>query len=278
MATSTLTRHTIPGELGPILVDVRSTVRTTPQPAVVIVHGFKGFKDFGILVAMAERLSRGGFTAVTMSESGSGVDADGNFTLLDRFARNSYTRELNDVQRVIEHARAGAFEFVPPSSLGLIGHSRGGGAALCVARETPLVDALVTWAAIATIRRYSDAEIDTWRRLGTITVENSRTLQQLPMNYEIVEDALAHPERFDIQRAARELAIPWLLVHGTDDETVSVDEGRLLSDVATAPDFESRFIAGARHAFGAQHPWNGPAPETEELFSATVRFLARHLG
>jgi dienelactone hydrolase len=277
MATPTLTHHSLPGALGPVLVDVRTASRSAPQPAVVVMHGFKGFKDFAFLPPIAERLARAGFTAVNLSVSGSGVDAAGEFTLLDRFARNTYTRELGDIELVIRALVAGDLGVATPTSLGVIGHSRGGGVALCVARETPELQAVVTWAPISTIRRYSDAEVEIWRRLGRIDVPNARTGQLLPMDYEIVEDALAHADRFDIGKAAAGLDRPWLLVHGTDDDTVPVAESRELATKATDPRFESHFIPGAGHTFGARHPWAGPTSETDQLFDATVRFLSRHL-
>jgi dienelactone hydrolase len=241
------------------------------------MHGFKGFKDFAFLPPIAERLARAGFTAVNVSVSGSGVDAAGEFTQLDRFARNTYTRELDDIELVIHALVAGELGVVPPTSLGVIGHSRGGGVVLCVAREIPELRAIVTWAPISTIRRYRDAEVEIWRRLGRIDVPNARTGQMLPMDYEIVEDALAHADRFDIGKAAALLERPWLLVHGIDDETVPVAESRELATKATDPRFESYFIPGAGHTFGARHPWAGPARETDQLFDVTVRFLSRHL-
>jgi uncharacterized protein len=277
MATPTLSRHTLAGALGPILVDVRSAARRTPQPAVLVMHGFKGFKDYAFLPPMAERLARAGFTAVTISVSGAGVDAAGNFTLPEQFARNSYTREFADIARVIDALMAGELGTAPPTSLGMIGHSRGGGVALCVARETAIINALVVWAPIATIRRYPDEFVARWRRLGRIEVENARTHQLLPMDYEIVVDALANEERFDIRAAAAELNRPWLLIQGSADETVPVAEGRELAALATAPAFESLFIEGAGHTFGARHPWAGPTRETEMVFDATARFLGRHL-
>ncbi len=277
MATPRLTHHELPGALGPIFIDVRSAAYEAPQPAVLIVHGFKGFKDFALLAPMAERLARAGFTAVNLSVSGAGVDAHGEFVHLDRFARNTYTRELGDIEAVIAAITAGALGFAAPTSLGLIGHSRGGGVALCVGRETPAVTALVTWAAISTIVRYTPAEVELWRRLDTIETQNTRTGQMLPMNFEIVEDALAHADRFDIARAAATFDRPWLLVHGLADETVPVEEGRTLAALATGDRFESLFIPGATHSFGGKHPWAGPTRETEALFEATVRFLSRHL-
>lgn len=277
MATPTLTHHSLPGALGPVLVDVRTASRSARQPAVVIVHGFKGFKDYAFLPPVAERLARAGFTAVTLSVSGSGVDAAGEFTQLERFARNTYTRELGDIELVIQALLAGELGTAPPVSLGVIGHSRGGAVSLCVARETPAVHAVVAWAPMATIRRYTDAEVEFWRKAGRIEVQNARTRQMLPMDYEIVEDALANADRFDIRKAAAELDRPWLLIHGMADETIPVEEAHQLAALATDPRFESRLIEGAGHTFGARHPWSGPTPESEQLFDATVRFLTRHL-
>lgn len=277
MATPTLSQHTIAGALGPILVDVRTTSRTSRQPAVVIMHGFKGFKDYAFLPPIGDRLARAGFAAVNISVSGSGVDEQGDFTMLERFARNTYTRELGDIERVIAALAAGELGTAVPTSIGIIGHSRGGGVALCVARETPTIGAVVAWAPISTIRRFSDAEIGIWRALGRIEVENMRTQQQLPMDYEIVEDALANEARFDIRRAAAELDRPWLLIHGTDDETVPVAEAHLLAALATTPGFESLYIDGTGHTFGARHPWAGHTTATEAVFASTVKFLSRHL-
>jgi dienelactone hydrolase len=277
MVTPTLTHHSLPGALGPVLVDVRATSRAAAQPAVLVMHGFKGFKDYAFVPPIAERLARAGFTAVTLSVSGSGVDEAGEFTLLEQFARNTYTRELGDIELVIAALVAGQLGVAPPTSLGMIGHSRGGGVALCVARETPAVNALVTWAPISTIRRYTDAEVELWRKLGRIEVPNMRTGQLLPMDYEIVEDALAHADRFDIGKAAVAFDRPWLLIHGIDDETVPVAEAHQLAAQAKHPLFESHFIPGTGHTFGARHPWTGPTRETEHLFDATVRFLSRHL-
>jgi dipeptidyl aminopeptidase/acylaminoacyl peptidase len=161
--------------------------------------------------------------------------------------------------------------------VGIVGHSRGGGVALCVARETPAIAAVVTWAPISTIRRYSDEQVEMWRRLGRIEVENMRTGDILPMDYEIVEDALAHADRFDIGVAAATLDRPWLLIHGTADETVPVEEAHQLAALSTDPRFESLFIDGAGHTFGAIHPWAGTGSQTTRLFDATVGFLSRHL-
>lgn len=278
MATPLLTHHSLPGALGEILVDVRATSRTARMPVVLIHHGFKGFKDYALLPIFAERMARAGFTAITLSVSGSGVDAAGDFTRLDRFAVNTYSRELDDLTTVIAAVFSGDLSIGPPTSLGVVGHSRGGGMALCLAHENPRVAALVTWAAIGSARRHSDAELEQWRQAGTITVLNQRTRQRLPLDYAVVEDCLAHEAgRLDIPGAAAALRCPWLMIHGTADETVPIAEGRMLAARMADPRDEALYLEGAGHTFGAVHPWAGHSADTERLFDATARFLSRHL-
>jgi dienelactone hydrolase len=277
MATPTLTRHTVPGALGEILVDVRAGSRSVAQPAVLLVHGFKGFKDYAFLPVFAERLARAGFTAVTATVSGAGVDAAGEFSRLDRFARNTYSRELDDLHGVATAIATGTLAFAAPTALGVVGHSRGGGMAILLAAERPEVGALVTWNAIGKARRHSDAELAAWREAGTIQIPHKRLRIRMPLDYEVVEDCLRHEHgRLDIAAAAGRLTCPWLQLHGTDDETVAFAEGEAL---AAAGGAQHAFVpvAGGTHTWGTQHPWEGSTSVADEVFDRTVRFLSSTL-
>ena len=122
MATPTLTKHTLPGTLGEILIDVRAGGRDSSRPAVVVVPGFKGFKDWGMFPPFAERLARAGLSTVTVNLSGSGVDDRGEFTLVERFGHNTYSAELDDLLRVVDALAAGGLGVAPPTSIGVVGH------------------------------------------------------------------------------------------------------------------------------------------------------------
>ena len=98
MATPTLTTHDLAGALGEILVDVRAAGRDMPRPAVVVVHGFKGFKDWGMFPPLAERLARAGFVAVSFNLSGGGVDEAGDFVFPERFGHNTFSAEIEDLR------------------------------------------------------------------------------------------------------------------------------------------------------------------------------------
>ena len=282
MATPSLTKHRLPGALGEILIDVRAAGRDSPRPAIVVVHGFKGFKDWGMFPPLAERLSRAGFATVTFNLSGSGVDDVGEFVWPERFGRDTYSAELHDLGVVIDALGRGGLEVAPPSTLGLLGHSRGGGVAVLRAASDPAVRALVTWAAISSVERWSPHEVADWRAAGSKEIVNARTGQRTPLLTDILDDVERHATgSLDIMKAATTLEIPWLIVHGTEDESVSYLEAEALR--AASPLDTTRLLAveGAGHTFGAGHPWDPRAHETSALrrvFDMTLAWFAAHLG
>lgn len=276
MATPTLTQHTIAGGLGPILVDVRTSDRTMPRPAVLVVHGFKGFKDWGMFPVLAERLARSGFTAVSFNLSGSGVDNDGNFSQAQRFAQNTWSIELADIERVMNALTRGDLDLAPTSRFGIVGHSLGGGAAILLAARDPRIKAVATWAAVSRPNRWA-AQVDEWRAEGKIDIVNSRTGQVLPMYVDRLEDIENNADRLDILRAAGEVTIPWLLLHGSGDASVPVEEGEALAKAAVHHTARAMFFEGANHTFGAVHPFAGFNTDLAQAVDETVKWMGRHL-
>jgi dienelactone hydrolase len=277
MATPTLTRHRVPGTLGDVLVDVRAGGRETPRPAVVVVHGFKGFKDWGLWPSFAERLARAGFSAVTLNLSGSGVDDTGEFVYPDRFGHNTFSAEVQDLRRVIDALAAGELGVAPPSGLGLLGHSRGGGIAVLQAAADSRVRALVTWAAISTVERWPAPQRAAWRAAGVEQVKNARTGQVLPLYTDVLDDIERNADALDIEAAAGRIGVPWLIVHGSEDEAVALFEGQRLATAASAAVTRFLEIGGGGHTFGAVHPWDGLTPPLERVTDATLAFFAAEL-
>lgn len=277
MATPVLSRHILPGALGDILIDVRSRPDGA-GPAVVLLHGFKGFKDWGMFPPAAERLARAGFTVVSPNASGSGVDDSGQFVWPDRFGHNTFTRELADVEAVLGALDQGRLGVARPSSIGVIGHSRGGGIAILATARLPRIGALVTWASIGTVRRWRAEEAAAWRRAGRLPVINRRTGEILLLYPEVLDDVDENAGgTLSIRDAAARINAPWLIVHGTGDESVPFRESEELA--AAAPRASSRLLAieGADHGFGAVHPFAGPTPDLERVLDETTAWFTRHL-
>jgi dienelactone hydrolase len=277
MATPTLSKRSIPGSLGPILVDVRAGGRTSPRPAVLVLHGFKGFKDWGMFPHLAERVARAGFTAVSPNLSGSGVDDAGEFTLPERFGRNTFSAELQDTATVIDALMRGELGVTTPSALGLVGHSRGGGIGVLQTARDPRVRALVTWAAIASVERWSPDQRAAWRSRGLTEVTTVRTGQVLPLYTDVLDDIEQNTGLLDIEVAAGRVAVPWLIVHGTADESVPFSEAELLKAASSSTATKLLPVDDAGHTFGAAHPWRSSTPQLDTVFDATLQWLAAHL-
>jgi len=279
MATPTLTKHTLPGTLGEILIDVRAGGRGSPRPAVLVVPGWKGFKDWGMFPPFAERLARAGLSAVSVNLSGSGVDDAGDFTRVERFGHNTYSAELDDALGVVDALARGALGVAPPSSIGLVGHSRGGGIGVLAAAEDRRITALATWAAISSVERWSPAEQREWREAGMKEIVNTRTGQRLPLYPDILDDIERHAAgRLNILGGAPRLEIPWLILHGTEDESVSPLEAEALHAAAKSDRARHLPIDGAGHTFGTVHPWKGETPPYRLVADETLGFLAAHLA
>lgn len=279
MATPTLSGHTLPGRLGEIFVDVRAAGRAAPRPAVVIVHGFKGFKDWGMFPPLAERLARAGFTAVSFNMSGSGVDANGAPSLPGRFARNTYGAELSDLAAVLDALVGGELGTAPPTGVGLVGHSRGGGVAVLQTAGDPRIRSLVTWAAIADVVRWDQRTRAAWRARGHFDVTNTRTGQVIPLSTDVLDEIEAGRPELDISRAAARIEVPWLMVHGARDESVTVGDAAQLHAASGRASTTLLTIPRAGHTFGAGHPWAPPrdAP-IHQVIDRTVQWLATSLA
>jgi dienelactone hydrolase len=258
------------------LIDVRSGGRTSPRPAVLVLHGFKGFKDWGMFPRLAERLALAGLTVVSPNLSGSGVDDAGDFSLPDRFGHNTFSAELDDTARVIHALLQGHLGVQVPSSLGLVGHSRGGGIAVLQTARDPRIRALVSWAAISRVERWPQDQRTVWRAAGRTDIQNARTGQILPLYTDVLDDIEHNGEALDIEAAAAHIAVPWLIIHGTDDEAVHFSEAESLN-AASSGSARLLPVVGGGHTFGAVHPWQSATPALETVFDATLNWLTTHL-
>ncbi|WP_210518967.1 alpha/beta hydrolase family protein [Hymenobacter terricola] len=255
-----------------------------PKAVVVFVHGFKGFKDWGHFPLLADFFAERGFVFVKLNLSHNGIVVGGTGDLedLEAFGRNNFSIELDDIGQVLDALFTPGATPLPAAEtdlnrLFLVGHSRGGGLVLLKAAEDRRVRAVATWAAIAEVHpQWPQPVFDEWQRAGVLHVPNTRTGQELPMHYQIVEDYHAHRPRLDIpHNVRRKLRQPLLIIHGDQDETVAVDAAHALQQLK--PDAELLLVPGAMHMFGGAHPWpEKTLPEpARHVAEATAAFFQR---
>ena len=272
--------ETTPGHGDVIRVDARRPAGTAePASAILVAHGFKGFKDWGFFPYLCQRLAADGHLVVSFNFSLNGVGSDLlEFTDLDAFGRNTVSREVDDLHWMLERLRAGGWSGGrPPTSIGVLGHSRGGGVAVVAAAEAgEAVSALVTWAGISTFQRWTDEQRREWETTGVVYVANARTGQQMPLYRTLWDDLQTNADRLDVLSAAARATAPWLVIQGREDPVVPVAEARALSEAGPAADL--LVVDGAGHTFEAVHPMQGPPPPALEVaVEATLRHFRRSL-
>jgi len=248
------------------------------RPAVLLLHGFKGFRDWGFFPHLGESLAAAGFAAVSVDFALNGIgDEAGEFTRLDLFERNCLTAELDDIRVVIDALERRSD--VDGERIGLLGHSRGGAVALLAAREQPRIRAIATLAAVTVWQRhFSAAEWREWGRVGYAEVVNARTGQVMRIG-RAVRDEIADPSgRFDPLVAAAAVDAPLLVIHGTADLSVSVQDAHDLVAARRKRPTELLLVEGADHVFGAVHPWSGSTPHIDATTDRVIAFLEDRFG
>lgn len=258
-----------------IRADIRRPAAAAPRTAVIVAHGFKGFKDWGFFPLLCDRLALDGHLVVSFNTSLNGVGPGLlGFTDLDAFGRNTVSREVEDLHWMVDRTLEGTWsEGRRPDALGLVGHSRGGGNAIIVAAERVEVSSLVTWAAVSTFHRWSAEQERDWADTGVTYILNARTGQEMPLYRSVQDDLRANSERFDVLAAAGRLRAPWLVVHGAEDATVPPEEARRLAEAGPAADL--LVLEGSGHTFEAVHPLEETTPALEAALAATLRHLRR---
>jgi len=233
-------------------------------PAVLVAHGFKGFKGWGMFPWLCDQLAEAGLRAIRFDFSHNGVEVN-DFDRLDLFALDTATRHEEDLQ-----ALAAAID----GPLGLLGHSRGGGDVLCFAAQEPRVRCVATLASIAT-QDFAPADADAvLAEKGYYPFPNARTKQLMPVALPAFEDGRRRKDA--IRTAALSLTCPALFVHGTQDESVPIVALDRLTE--WCPSARPLRIEGAGHTFGAVHPFAGPTDALDEAGAALGAFFREHLA
>jgi len=265
----------------PILLDYGYRSDGNKKPVVVFAHGFKGFKDWGHFNKMMEAFIEAGFVFVkfNFSHNGGTVEQPIDFPDLEAFGQNNYTKELDDLNTVIDWVETNTN--VPEKEINkqeiyLIGHSRGGGVSVIAAKEDARIKRLITWAAVSDlINRLPKEQLNQWKTDGVIYIPNGRTNQQMPMYYQFVEEVYANMERFNIKKAAQNIEIPQLIIHGTNDEAVQLHEAECLK--SWNPTAELLIVNGGTHTFGASHPFKECVfpQDFKQVLEASIQFLKK---
>jgi dienelactone hydrolase len=257
-----------------------TTYGSEKAPCLIYIHGFKGFKDWGFVPYSGEYLANNGFFVITFNFSHNGIgDSPLEFTELEKFAKNTFSLEVEELNEVIDAYQFNFFGGNANKGVGLIGHSRGGAIALLAASEKKDVKSVTVWASVSKLDRYSERQKEEWRKKGVFEVLNTRTNQVMPLNISLLDDIEQNKNgKLYLEKAVSELNKPLLILHGEQDLAVKVDEGKEIYSWADKKLTEFYPIEATGHTFDIKHPFEGSNPKFDFVLNKTEEFFIKNLN
>ena len=265
----------------PITLDIFYEDDASAKPVVIYAHGFNGFKDWGNADIIAMQFAAAGvvFVKFNFSHNGTTPQQPKAFTDLEAFGNNNYTKQLSDLNAVVDwvcntdnvHNIA-----MDKNSIALIGHSMGGGISILHAAKDNRIKKLITWAAISECKtpwtNWSEEKLLEWKRTGVEYYLNGRTKQNMPLYFQLHQDYLDNAAQLNIETAMRNITIPVLICHGTLDTGVPIEKAYDLHNWQPA---SILFTVESDHVFGRIHPWHSnELPEAmQAVVDETIRFI-----
>ena len=251
--------YEIKGSTGlPLTFDIDFPEVNEPAPVIIFLHGFKGFKDWGQWPLMAKEFAKRGFAALRLNFSHNGTTPSQPFDFadLEAFGHNTFSKESQDVQDVInwlfeENSLSSKLDL---EQLNIAAHSRGGAIAQVTANEDKRVKKIASLSGVGTLQRFSEEELAQWKKAGVAYSVNGRTNQNMPLYYDLAEDFFANEKRFTLNEIISKIKQPYLIIHAESDETVALSEAEKLASLGINTTLA--VIPKANHSFGGMHPYN----------------------
>ena len=174
------------------------------ETVVIIGHGVTGNKDRPLVVALAEGLASLGMSVLRFSFSGNG-DSEG------RFVDSTITKELSDLNAVIDAVEAEGKRII------YAGHSMGGAVGVFVAAADKRIQALISLAGMINTKKFAETEF------GEVTPDEGNMWddEDCPLSQAFMDDLRGINTLIE---KGSQIDVPWLLVHGTADDVVLIDD------------------------------------------------------
>lgn len=207
--------------------------------AVLLFHGFTGYKEGADLVDIAHKLAESGIVSVRYNASGL-WDSEGSMENDYRFSNHR-----DDAESVLHYISN--LSYVDPSRVGVYGHSMGGKLAVFFCADHPDIRALCIGSAPVTFMSTSYVSVlPEWKKEGYFQKVSGRDGGKIRVPYEYVVDA----EKYDVVKAAGQVIRPQsLVIAGKLDTEVPWQETKKIFEVLQSPK-EFLLIDELSHKYG----------------------------
>jgi acetyl esterase/lipase len=252
----------VPYGPGPLKLDIYKPAGTGTHPAVVLIHrgGWTSF-DRSTMKTMGAFLARSGYVAFSV-----------DYRLL-RGAENRWPAQLDDLERAVRWIRANAGKYgVNPDEVGAFGHSAGAQLASLLGMEDTRDN---TDPALAKYSSRVQAVVD-YSGPTDFTTEHDPDGVAFFSNF-LGADYGKNPDLWRDASPAFHVSkdnAPFLIVHGTHDESVPIAQAQELYDKLKAAGVSVSFVkVDDGHTFQKPENRRQLAFESKEFFD---QYLVKH--
>ena len=195
---------------------------------VAIGHGVTGNKDRPLVVALAEGLAAAGVSALRFSFAGNG-DSEGDFRA------STISKEVGDLGAVLDALEAAG------KTIYYAGHSMGGAVGVTQTSSDPRIKALISLAGMVDTKKFAETEF------GEVTPDQGDMWEDedCPLSQAFMDDLCGIGT---LVEKGSEITVPWLLVHGTEDDVVLIQDTHDIFEKANEPK-QKLVIDGCDHVF-----------------------------
>jgi dipeptidyl aminopeptidase/acylaminoacyl peptidase len=249
-------------------------------PIIIVCHGFKAFKDWGPFPAIGRYFAESGFVSIVFNFSHNGIGKNfRKFSEREKFSVNTFSLELEDVTTILDAISMRQIDCrsMDDSKIGIVGHSRGGGIAIIKAREDKRIRAVAGWSTVSYFDRYTEGQRKRWREKGFVGLPSINPESLFRLRTDLLDDLEKNGERLNIKTAVHDLGKPLLLIHGTADLPVPIEEVKSLYEISDKTMTELILLEGIGHMYGARHPYVKPAPAMSRVLDLTAAWFHKHL-
>lgn len=259
--------------------DIRYIDDGRPKPLMVISHGYKTFKDWGMFPHTGEYFAERGFVTIVINFARNGVGkGEKEITDWDQFARLTPTSEIEDLHLVLDAVDEGALEYyaidTEKTDRILLGHSGGGAVSIITAAERDDVNAVISWSSPSTFDRIEPEQKASWREKGELELQGDPEYGTVRIGIEPLDDIENNAARLNVIEAVRRLKCPVFIAQGDNDPTVLREEAGKLADAADNQKSSIIELRGADHLYGVTHPYEpGSSENLSRLLDETNRWI-----
>ena len=214
--------------------------RPNAREIVLIGHGVTGNKDRPFVLALAEGLAKAGIPAVRFSFSGNGASEG-------KFSESTISKEVEDLGAVID-----AFK---DREICYVGHSMGGAVGVLRASKDSRIKALVSLAGMVHTKAFAEREFGMVKPGEGFMWDDTNC----PLSKRYMDDM---SKIGTVVESGTKIRVPWLLVHGVEDDVVPIQDSL---DIFAKADEPKKLVKlpRANHVFAGEHT----APMITEVVS-----------